>query len=813
MAIKTKINSITIKGIRGAKNSLELPLNGKSIVLYGDNGTGKSSISDALEWFYTNRVSHLSSNSEIDLKDALRNSTLDKDEVSEIKMSFVKETSLDCSKTLFNKRDNLTTDFSNTTDDFKKYLELSKEENLMLRYQFLTDFIDNTKSDKLKYLSDIIGFSEVTKKKEVLKKSYNSIKTEIKNQNFEAQTRIQKETLIEKLGAAISQEENLFEKINEKIKPLKTGIEVKKLEDVDKVLIHLKNATNNKLNKELAFLEKANTVLETLKSEIEFIDSEYTTYFDEFELIANDVESIMQTFLSELLIAGDTVLAKKYHKNDSCPLCLQPKSIEELRVEIASRLKEVEESSKKKASFDKAKELLKSITIERIKRLETILSEPQIEVVESKLIKKGVAALKERINEYQKASIERVTSGNKIPKSEALKLLDSDFEFQTGLTSRIKQIQDIFKKDNSAVLYSNISASKDAFLKIKLFEKQKAKLEKQRKTLEIIYNEFVKVQKEGLENFITNFSDKINEYYQYMNPDEPFQEIKIVTIGDEDELSGITIEYKYNGNWVSPPQKYFSESHLNCFGLSFFLASVNAFNNKNEFIVLDDVISSFDSNHRKKFAELIFEKFSKYQVLLLTHEEDWFTNFVSPLAKNKGWLINEIKWTEDKGTHFDEEPHELKERIEMNLAASKIDDLGNPIRKYLEHSLKAIAFHIEAKLTFQYNNTNEHRMPYELLTRIKSEIKEHSPELKSQFPLIDKILVSPILNNLSHASTFNSKIGDLKAFWSDIKELEKIFICHHVGCKKPDVSLKNYDNVAKKIRCGGCGETKYEWRK
>lgn len=103
MAIKTKINNITIKGIRGAKDSLELPLKGKSIVLYGDNGTGKSSISDALEWFYTNRVSHLSSNSEIDLKDALRNSGLEKDDVSEVNVSFVKETDLDCSKTLFYK--------------------------------------------------------------------------------------------------------------------------------------------------------------------------------------------------------------------------------------------------------------------------------------------------------------------------------------------------------------------------------------------------------------------------------------------------------------------------------------------------------------------------------------------------------------------------------------------------------------------------------------------------------------------------------------------------------------------------------------
>lgn len=808
-----RINTISIKGIRGAKDSLELPLKGKSILLYGDNGTGKSSISDSIEWFYTNRVSHLSSNSEIDLKDALRNSALDPSAISDVSISFVKQSDLDCSKTLFYKRDKLITDFSNSSDDFRKYLDESKEENLLLRYQYLTDFIDNTKSDKLKYLSDIIGFSEVTKKKEVLKKSYNSIKTEIRNQNFEAQTNTQKKVLIEKLGAAISQEENLFEKINEKIKPLKTGINVSQIEDIDKVLIHLKNSTNNKLNRELAFLEKVNAVLNTLKSEIDFINSEYVKYYDEFEAIANDVESIMQTFLGELLKTGDVVLSKKYHKDASCPLCLHPKNIEVLREEIASRLKDIEESSKKKASFDKAKQIVNTISIERTKRLDTVLSENLITADENNLIKQGLIGLKEKIAEYKKSSIEKVTSGNKIPRAETIKLSAKNFDFQNGITTRIKQIIEIFQKDNSAVHYSNISASKDAFLKIKQFEKQKVVLENQRKSLEIIYNEFVKKQKEGLENFITTFSGVINEYYQYMNPGEPFQEIKIVTIGDEDELHGITIEYKYNGNWVTPPQKYFSESHLNCFGLSFFLASVNAFNSKNEFVVLDDVISSFDSNHRKRFAELIFEKFSKFQIILLTHEENWFTNFVCPLAKKKGWLINEIKWTENKGTYLEEEPSDLRERIETSLADSKIENLGNPIRKYLEHLLKDIALNIEAKLSFQYNTSNEHRMPYELIMGIKSEIKKGSPDLKSNFPVIDRIESSSVLGNISsHDNPFNPKIGDLKAFWADILELEKIFICEQSNCNRPMVSLKNYDTVAKKIRCG-CDHKKYDWKK
>jgi hypothetical protein len=70
-------------------------------------------------------------------------------------------------------------------------------------------------------LSDIIGFSEVTKKKELFGKIYRSINTEIKNQNFENQITTQKAILISKLSANVTSEENLISSINEKIKNLK----------------------------------------------------------------------------------------------------------------------------------------------------------------------------------------------------------------------------------------------------------------------------------------------------------------------------------------------------------------------------------------------------------------------------------------------------------------------------------------------------------------------------------------------------------------------------------------------------------------
>lgn len=316
-----------------------------------------------------------------------------------------------------------------------------------------------------------------------------------------------------------------------------------------------------------------------------------------------------------------------------------------------------------------------------------------------------------------------------------------------------------------------------------------------------------------MESFINTFSTYINEFYQYMNPGEQFHEIRIVTIGEDDELNGITIEYKYNDEWVSPPQKYFSESHLNCFGISFFLASVIAFNKKNKFIVLDDVISSFDSTHRKRFADLLFEKFANYQFILLTHEAQWFS-YVRQLAKRKGWKIEEIKWTEAKGAHLEEKPNDLKEFIERELANSSIETLGNPIRKYLEAKLKDICLNLEVKVNFRLNDVNEKRMADELLNELKSRIKDKGgQDLKAKIPIIERVANSSILGNLlSHDNPFDAKIGDLKAFWEDIKELESVFYCQETACKRPEVSMKNYDSVANKVRCG-CDKIKYDWKK
>jgi DNA repair exonuclease SbcCD ATPase subunit len=62
---------------------------GKSMLIYGDNGSGKSSIADALEWYYQDRVDRLSCQ-EIGTKgiEALRNIHIDKSQKAFLSIDF-----------------------------------------------------------------------------------------------------------------------------------------------------------------------------------------------------------------------------------------------------------------------------------------------------------------------------------------------------------------------------------------------------------------------------------------------------------------------------------------------------------------------------------------------------------------------------------------------------------------------------------------------------------------------------------------------------------------------------------------------------
>ena len=295
-----------------------------------------------------------------------------------------------------------------------------------------------------------------------------------------------------------------------------------------------------------------------------------------------------------------------------------------------------------------------------------------------------------------------------------------------------------------------------------------------------------------------------------MNPDEGVDDIKLIPLIKNDELTGLSIQFEFFSNSISPPQKYLSESHLNCLGLAFFLSSVKAFNKENKFFVLDDVVSSYDANHRNRFMSLLLEKFSDYQIIVFTHEKNWFTHF-SDTVKGRDWHVITINWSESEGSYIEESLQTLKENIELKIRQNEEDGLGNQIRKYMEFILKKIACDLEVKVRFLYNENNEHRMANELLCALKSTLKKSNTELAANNVFNRLASSSYIGNTESHDHRYRLSMGDIRAFWQDVLELENIVFCEN--CQK-FVSMKYYDTVNKTVRCACTNNGKsYKWKK
>lgn len=769
----SKIKNLSIKGLRGIKKEISFPLNGKSILLYGENGSGKSSITDALEWFYYDKIEHLSSE-EIGRKglEGLKNIHTADSEDGFISIEY-SDSKLNSSKVISQTDSKFTTSQTNNSNEFLSFLDESKKERIILRYRNLVKFVLATKSEKLTALSEIIGYSEVIKTRDALRKPLSALKREIKNSNFDSQISYQQEQLITQLGQNVVSDVQYIDTVNNLLEPIQIDRKATTFNDLHGILELIKKPEDTQIVEQQLFLEKVKSSANQLMSNIENIENHYKNYYAQYQNIISDIEKLNKIKLESLLSEGVKILKEEIIKDEVCPLCLQPKNRFKLLKELQDRLEELQKYKNEKSNLDYLKSDLQSEITKAENIITNILTDSKIKTEDNMIIKSFFSKTAEGLEVYKAEIKIDVLTGNKLKTSNKL-LIDKKIlqEVETFSFDKINKLKESRKGDEKFDIYSKIVLSKNAYLNIKKLKKSKELLERQQYTLDKINAAFIKKMEEEFTAFLNNLSKDINDLYVFMNPGEDIADIKLITLQKNDEFAGITIQFKFYGDEVMPPDKYLSESHINCLGIAFFLTSVKRFNSTNEFFVLDDVISSFDTNHRARFANLLAEKFSDYQILLMTHEKDWF-ELVSKCVKGKNWIIKTFKKDEIDGPYIDLPLPSLKLQIENQIKTSESQSLGNNIRKYLEGLLKEMAKKLGVYMHFEYNDKNEDRMSNELLTSLKSHLNKYT-KVTIDSNLVDHLITYLFIGNKdSHDSPYKVSIGDCKAFWVDVTELEK----------------------------------------
>ena len=254
-----------------------------------------------------------------------------------------------------------------------------------------------------------------------------------------------------------------------------------------------------------------------------------------------------------------------------------------------------------------------------------------------------------------------------------------------------------------------------------------------------------------------------------------------------------------------PPGGYLSEAQINTLGLALFLSSVKLFNKEFPFILLDDIVSSYDADNRARIVDVIAEYMSNFQIFLTTHDERFYAHLKQRL-EGSNWLFERIT-----GYEFERGP----KRESDNLRPQQIDEIirngdpriaGNAVRQFMEEWFDKMCERYEVYTLHRRDNREYQRTLYDFwqpfLDRAQKIKAGFGTYFTDSMPY-QRLKGSALINYYSHyqANPYEwPAMGDVSYIWENFQQFTQLFNCY--SCKKQ----LRYDSSDSKLYCT-CGQT------
>ncbi|HBH90003.1 AAA family ATPase [Ponticaulis sp.] len=795
-----KLRKLNLSRFRGARFDLPLDFSkqSKSVAIYGENASGKSTITDALEWFIHDRVNHLWR--EDCKEDSLRHVLAD-DQPSKVQITFDGD-DRDGSKSLSAA---LKKSASFSSDQVNELVADLKNDNIILRHADVVNFIDQAKGKKREAIADIIGYSEITKFRNTLLQTKNQLEKEAEYTSAKQRIQQLQSSMISEVEQVVPDRKSFFPIANQIVESfkLKTQIsdETSYLAALEELRAQASSEDKIRMAEKLVQLEKS---CKDFVNELVALSQSAKAFCEKYSPLAQESENVNKLKISDFLRRGQAVLNDKVFTDPQCPFCLTDYDLSDLQNEVGKRLASLEALQRKLDEAGSLKDRLieavtscgmrtKSIT-ETYGDLQEFSSLIQLVSLSREKFRSFLTNLKSSFEEKRAFEIpDNFNSELKALSDEAEKSAKIAIESAQKL-----QLTELEKKVASAITKLNTVNSQ-----VTDFEKcnhLKQAYETQIITLSTMLAEFIKVQNNVLQAVLDTISADVGKFYKALHPKESIDKVSLTMVGDE----GVEFQYEFHSKPTQPPRKYLSESHLNSLGAVLFLANARIFNKHAKFLVLDDIVTSFDTSHRRRLLRLLRDEFSDWQIIILTHENIWFDIIKREMAQ-QGWIFHEIQPDSTNGMRLENSPSSLRDIIEAKKGK---EDVTNELRKLLERTLKEICQALEVKVAFRFNEQNEKRMSDELLNALKSTLKKKSPAMLETKIFSDLAGSALIANLISHDNPEKIVGEDIDVLLEDIEKLVSLFVCEE--CKRhirSDITVPG----EKRISCK-CGKSKLDWK-
>jgi recombinational DNA repair ATPase RecF len=695
-----KILKLEIKHVRGIPD-LSIKPGGRSLVIYGANGSGKSAVIDAIDFLLTGKIARLSGEGTdgVSLKEhgphIDKVSDLTNVEVSaEIKAPGIEEAVVITRK--MSKPNELLYD-----QEYQARLEpvlelLNRGQHVFTRREILK-LVTAKSSIRAQEIQKVLKLSDL----EAIRSNLVSICNESRKEHKIAKEALDKgkQNVIAITGQSVYDQTDVLNFINEQRKKLGVN-EINALqavslkEGIKGVQINPASVNHKSLTERLESLQNAEIL--KLCGGLALVNSTLrTTIID----IKEDVQSSWNFKRSDFTKDG----LKLIRDTGECPLCDNEWPFGELSQYLQKRV-DAESARQTKLSECANKITEKAIQVrtrilQAIEVVRPVAKTEQAKASEAfsrgiKYFENWASSLSDLIDALQKPMelyiVERFTDADVVN-------LYNVNENNAKLEEFEEVVKTLFPEATpEQTAWDNLTRLVE---RIKIIEESE---EGFKKAL-IIFNRATELSKayvssrdEVLENLYDKIKERFVGLYKEMHGDDEKDFDAFFT----PQEAGLNFDVDFYGRGLHPPHAMHSEGHQDSMGVCLFMALSEHLNSGLiDLTILDDVVMSVDIGHRRAFCSVLVKNFLNKQFIITTHDTFWANQLRGEGLVNRKQMLKFSDWRVETGpsVHYEAD---MWTRIEEDLAKDDISAASAKLRNGLEEYTRFVCHNLRAKVPY-----------------------------------------------------------------------------------------------------------------
>ncbi|GBG39354.1 ATP-binding protein [Mycobacterium montefiorense] len=222
-------------------------------------------------------------------------------------------------------------------------------------------------------------------------------------------------------------------------------------------------------------------------------------------------------------------------------------------------------------------------------------------------------------------------------------------------------------------------------------------------TAKAVYEIYNDVADAELTRLYATVEHDFSDYYRRINADDESS----FKAGLAPSAGKLDLEVDFYGLGMFPPMAYHSEGHQDGMGVCLYLALIRQLLQDDfRLAVLDDVVTSVDTNHRRQFCRLLKDTFPDVQFILTTHDEVWARQMQSSGLVGTKAHARFHGWTVDRGPVYGQ-GEDLWAQIDADLADDDVPGAAHKLRRNLEASMGDIVAALQGKVIYRPDNNYE----------------------------------------------------------------------------------------------------------